>query len=883
MKKLFLLTLALLAAATAGAQIHLEGYRQSDIAPRWTEGRWDARWISVPGEPLNAYGVYVFRKTLNLPSKPERYVVHVSADNRYKLYVNGHLVSLGPARGDIYNWNYETVDLSPWLRQGDNTLAAEVWNFVEWKPIAQISFNQTGLIVQGNGPDEQGANTDGSWKCLRNDAYAPHTTGVYGYFAAGPGERVDASRYPWGWQQPDYDDSAWAAARVGMEGAAKGARDYPGRLLVPTPIPPMEYAEDRFSRVRQSENARIPDAFPRSAASITVPARTKARILLDNDSLTTAYLSLLFSGGRGSQITVAYAEALYMDTAPLSKGNRDEIEGKKFVGYEDIILPDGGSDRLFTSLWWRTWRYVQLTIETKDEPLEIGDVYGTFTAYPFERASTFDAPGHPQLNRMLDIGWRTARLCANETYMDCPYYEQLQYFGDTRIQALITLYNTRDRYMARNAIEQGRQSIVSDGITMSRYPSGIHQFISSFSLYWICMGHDYWRYRGEEEYLKTLLPAYRGVLSWYEGFLKEDFSLAFVPHWFFGDWASNFEAGEPFREKDGNSAFQDLLFVMGLEAAANMEEAFGIPSYGKRYRETASSIKRTIKEKYWDAERGLFSDTRDRRNYSQHVNVLAILNEAVESDEARAVMERTLADTTLTQTTIYFRYYLNQALKKAGLGDRLLDNMQVWEDQMALGLSTWAEQPEPSRSDCHAWGSSPNIEFFRTILAHPHRALARQAEGGFGHDAPPSRRHRGKIPSRQKRFSVGRNHAARGSRGRIDMERGTQAASRRIPAIDRSIKPYAYESDEDRGKSAAFVVSERGSTDRPSIRVRHASYTEARQRSDGFLRRKCLSGRNITARRGPAICRYGKTTCTGTLREPIQGISRYGSVPSCYK
>ena len=111
MKKLFLLTLALLAAATAGAQIHLEGYRQSDIAPRWTEGRWDARWISVPGEPLNAYGVYLFRKTLNLPSKPERYVVHVSADNRYKLYVNGHLVSLGPARGDIYNWNYDKATI----------------------------------------------------------------------------------------------------------------------------------------------------------------------------------------------------------------------------------------------------------------------------------------------------------------------------------------------------------------------------------------------------------------------------------------------------------------------------------------------------------------------------------------------------------------------------------------------------------------------------------------------------------------------------------------------------------------------------------------------------------------------------------------------------
>ena len=117
---------------------------------------------------------------------------------------------------------------------------------------------------------------------------------------------------------------------------------------------------------------------------------------------------------------------------------------------------------------------------------------------------------------MLEIGWRTARLCANETYMDCPYYEQLQYFGDTRIQAMITLYNTHDAYMVKNAIEQGRQSVVADGITMSRYPSSLHQFISSFSLWWICMGHDYWMYRGDEAYMKTLLPAYRGVLSWYE-------------------------------------------------------------------------------------------------------------------------------------------------------------------------------------------------------------------------------------------------------------------------------------------------------------------------------------------------------------------------------
>ena len=703
-------------AAPVAAQIHLEGYRQADIAPQWLDGRWTAQWISVPGEPQNAYGIYHFRKTFELPEQPERFVVHVSADNRYKLYVNGELASVGPARGDVFNWNFETVDLARWLKPGKNTLAAVVWNFAEMKPVAQVSFNQTGLIVQGNTAAEEAVNTNDSWLCSHNDSYKPHQARVYGYYAAGPGEQVDAAAYPWGWETPGFDDSAWNKAQAGMTGGAKGARDYPGRLLVPTPIPPMENRTERFAEVRRSDGVRIPEGFPGRAATVTVPAHTTAEILLDNDSLTTAYLSLLFSGGKGSQITVAYAEALYRDTQTFFKDDRNEVKNKQFLGYEDIVRPDGGNGRLYTTLWWRTWRYVKLTVTTQDEPLELQDIYGTFTAYPFERASSFAAPGHEKLSRMLDIGWRTARLCANETYMDCPYYEQLQYFGDTRIQAMISLYNTRDPYMVRNALEQGRQSIVADGITMSRYPSGLHQFISSFSLYWICTGYDYWRYRGDEEYLKTLLPAFRGVLSWYEGFLREDHSLGYIPHWFFADWASNFDGGEPIREKEGNSAFQDLLFVMGLDAMAEMEQAFGIPMYGERFRKMADAIRGTIRPKYWDENKGLFADTYDRRNYSQHVNVLAVLLGAVSGNEAKAVMERTLSDTTLTQATIYFRYYLNQALQKAGLGDRLLDNLKVWDDQMALGLTTWAEQPEPSRSDFHAWGASTNIEFFRIVL-----------------------------------------------------------------------------------------------------------------------------------------------------------------------
>ena len=670
MKTRVLIFLFMLCSLSLGAQIRLAGYRQADINPELLTGRWKARWISMPGEPANVYGVYHMRKTFELGEVPSRFIVHVTADNRYKLYLNGRFVSLGPARGDIYNWNFETVDLAPYLKRGKNVLAAVVWKYAEQKPVAQISFNQTGFLLQGNTEIEAVVNTDASWLCMKNEAYAPWHKPVLGYYVAGPGELLSASKYPWGWEQSAYDDSKWLPARTGIEGGVKGSRDYPGRLLVPCPIPPMDLQSERFEAVRISEGVKVPDGFLKTETSLTVPANSKVHLLLDNGKLTTGYLSLLFSRGKNAEIAIAYAEALYegkekgttKSYSLPAKGNRNEVEGKRFIGYEDKVIADGGEGRDFTTLWWRTWRYVDLTISTADEPLVLEDVYGTFSAYPFRSEIAFSAPGHDELNKMLDIGWHTARLCANETYMDCPYYEQLQYFGDTRIQAMITLYNTHDAYM------------------------------------------------------KTLLPAYRGVLSWYEQWLKPDHSLGYVPHWFFADWAAGFQSGEPVREKEGNSAFQDLMYILTLESAAGMERAFGIPSMADHYMQIASAIRGTIRTKYWDAARGLFADTYDHRSFSQHVNSLAILAGIVAGEEATEVMERTLNDPSLIQATIYFRYYVHQALKAAGMGDRLLDNMQIWRDQMALGLTTWAEMPEPTRSDCHAWGASPNIEFFRILL-----------------------------------------------------------------------------------------------------------------------------------------------------------------------
>ena len=177
--------------------------QQQLVNPKLLQERWPAQWISCPGIAQRAYGVFHFRKKIKLPAKPSSFIVNITADNRYRFFVNGKPVCMGPARGDLYNWYFETVDLAPYLQQGDNILAALVWNMGEFAPVAQVS-NQTGFLLQGNEEADSIANTNDTWLVLPDSAYQPcalETASLLKtYFVAGPGDHCKADRYPWNWE-----------------------------------------------------------------------------------------------------------------------------------------------------------------------------------------------------------------------------------------------------------------------------------------------------------------------------------------------------------------------------------------------------------------------------------------------------------------------------------------------------------------------------------------------------------------------------------------------------------------------------------------------------------------------------------------------------------
>jgi alpha-L-rhamnosidase len=512
-KKLFLLVaVMILACRIVPGQIAIQ---QEEINPDLLKKFWPSWWIEDPLAAPAEYGVFHFRKSFDLAEKPDRFIIHISADNRYQLFVNGNFITYGPSRGDLLNWRFESLDISAGLREGKNVVAVLVWNAGEHRPFSQMT-RQTGLIVAGNGPEEAVLNSDDSWKVIKNEAYEPITgfdKMLNEFIVVGPGDRVEGKLYPWGWEQPGYDDGFWNQAGMISRGQPRTMGTNADWMLVPRSIALMQMGHENFLSVRRSEGIRFSIEDLQSGRDVEIEADREVSFLLDQGYLTKSYPKLIVSGGKDAEITFTYAEALFDEQG--EKGNRNEIEGKKIQGNYDVFIPDGGDSRIFSPLWFRTYRYLQVDIRTSDEPLLIHQLFGNPTGFPLRENSSFEADD-ARLSTVWDVGLRTARLCAGEIYYDCPYYEQMQYVGDTRIQALISLYVDGTDELMRKAIELYDGSRIPDGLTQSRYPSSSLQIIPPYSLFWIAMVHDYWYYRNDPAFVKSFLPGIRNVLGWFE-------------------------------------------------------------------------------------------------------------------------------------------------------------------------------------------------------------------------------------------------------------------------------------------------------------------------------------------------------------------------------
>lgn len=682
---------------------------------------WNARWLSLSQSDLPDYAVVHARNEFNITSVPGDLTIDLSAVIRYKLYVNGEYLGQGPANNDLEHYSFDTYDIAPFLKEGNNVIGLTVFSLGEMNPVRYHDLGLRFILKSQDDKMGESLNTGtGNWKLWIDKSYEATFRDkdfeVLGYFAMGGGEQIKGEEYPWGWNQIGFAADKWHSPKVLDRGVPYGHTHSYGHAeisLNPREIPMMNEEKESKPIIRKTSGNWEVDNLQKwnSGEKLIFAPNSETIILLDQKYLTKGHTHFTFSGGEGSQVEVAYAETLFYEDN--TQGNRNEIEGKKFIGQTDRYLLDGGENKEYSQLLPRTWRYIQVKVKTGAKELHWDNYIAHKFIYPFQEAGYFKTP-FTLHDEIWDVGWRTALLCADETYMDCPYYEQLQYIGDTRVQALISLYAAGDDRLMKNALRQFAHSITDEGIAQSRYPSNLRQMIPPYSLFWINMMHDYYMHREDSEFIKSYIPQIASILFWFENKLEDDYILGSMPWWSYTDVAG-WEMSSPPGFKEGGSVVMTLQFLYAIQEAIPLFQEFGKDMFADHFSDLSTKIKSNIRENAWDQNRQLFADKTSKETFSQHANIFAILTNTVDKSAQRDLFDRIISEEELAQANIYFRFYLTRAAQQSGNGDYFINNLNTWEDMLAEGLTTFAEHEKETRSDCHAWSASPNFEFIHTV------------------------------------------------------------------------------------------------------------------------------------------------------------------------
>ncbi len=662
---------------------------------------WNARWISFAPDPREDVGVFGFRRRVELAAVPEALVARVSADQRYKLFVNGEPVSWGPQRGDAQHWFYETMDLAPFLQPGVNWVAALVWNFGWMAPMAQHSV-RTAFVL-----DAEGLSTPEAWEVAKLDNwdFAMMHDGVGEFYIdVGPGEIIDFRDAPWGWRTgADLPAAAWrpvhAVCQAEERGTLSGGTPW---MLVPRSIPAMRYDVcEKLPHVRRGFAGDIAvSAPPEGPLAGPLGLKPGQSVVLDWRELRCAFPRLTLEGPAGAELTVTYAEAAW--AADGTKGDRNDVVGKVVHGYQDRFVLDSVQHTIET-LWWRTFRYVRLDAS---EPMTVHAFDAVETGYPLATESSFEADD-PWVRPIWDVSVRTAERCAGETYFDCPYYEQLQYAGDTRLQVLIGYYLGRDRSLQRNAVETLGWSLMSNGLTQSRYPSRQVQVIPPFSLWWVMMLYDQMLYDDPAARPNFVSPqTLERVLGRFRKLQREEGQF-----WPFADWVPEWRGGVPPGGLNALVHQQTLdLATRAKEVLKNVWSTKPLDAPVNRFwRDWPTTAVRTSPHHLAGSSRPGVDDSPSE--HAEALNRLVMGPHVPPEMPGNPWPAEALKEVGAARCTHYFSYYKHLAMRPIDY----MAELAPWKQMIEDGLTTFAENPEPTRSDCHAWSAHPILGFFQIV------------------------------------------------------------------------------------------------------------------------------------------------------------------------
>ncbi|KAF3017766.1 hypothetical protein E8E14_007827 [Neopestalotiopsis sp. 37M] len=692
-----------------------------------------ANWVWVPdwvdSSTVNTAGRIVnFTRDFSLPTAPEKALLYFSADTRYKLFVNGVRVAVGPARGHGTIWYYDTLDISPHLKPGDNQITFVVLRYFAASraamPFVRTSF--PGLTVVGQfkaGESQVSLHSSEGWKAQVDDSILVPTGLIDDVFLHINERTTQTAPNPWVTPKP------YGFKTLNGELA-------PWRLRSRV-IPHPEETPVAVNTIRSCESDNTTndwEAVLSRGQPLMLSSGSKHVLELQADVHSTAFISWSFKAQNPTnvKIKVTYSEGYECDPRVYpffrTKDDRLQKDDHHLIGPFDEISLEIAAGELskYEPFWFRTFRVMRLEITVATSPVEFLSFDAKQANYPIQPKATWKEPGDAHSESIWDVSIRTLRNCMFDGYSDCPFYEQLQYSGDSRSVGLFHYLLSGDDKLMRQAITNFAASITPEGLTQSRFPSHVPQIIAGFSLYWILQVCDHHLFFGDTAYTRSFLPRVDGVFEFFHSHIDQLGLVSGFPEdvWQYVDWVTTWGATEDHPDKGvptsgrktNRHTYFSLLYAYVLKQAAQLVRDVGRPGYALEYESRAEAVVEAVRAHCYD---GAFftdstSDVRDDSAYSEHCQVFAVLSGAALPHDRTRILTESYANPRFSKCSYVMKFYALRAFALAG--DDAYESLWTtvwdpWRRMLANNLTTWEEDDVRQRSDCHAWGSVPIYEY----------------------------------------------------------------------------------------------------------------------------------------------------------------------------
>ena len=619
------------------------------------------------------YNHFIFNKKFTVDDFNEAFA-DITADDYYKLYINGTFVAQGPVTGYHFNYYRNRLDISSYLKEGENDITVSVL-YSGYITRAFVSGDmRMGMVCDITIDGKTVVVSDESWTCKKDTRYVrSHLVGYNTQMI----ENYDCNNIP-------EDVPVCVKAEV----------DY---TFSPEPVPTIP-----VYRLEPVKTEILPDGG----------------IFCDFGKQAAGTVSFDAVGKKGQRVRILCGEQLCNEP--------QKVKYKMLCNclYEQyLILSDEKCS--FDEYDYKCFRYMTLYPE---EGVEVSNLHLKARHWKFDDDYCTIKTNDKILEAVFNLCKHGVKIGTQEVYVDCPQREKGQYAGDLTITSASQLWLTGDIFMFRKAIDAQMQSArICPGL-MAVMPSGFSQEIADYSFQFPILALRHYAATGDKEYLAKCLECSENMLKHFEKFARPDGLLESVTDkWNLVDWPDSLRDGYAFTLKNpplpGIHNVINAFYVGAVKDTEKIKDILGIPHDNKSER-----LKKVFNDIFFNYETGLYRDVPDNDHSAIHSNIYALYYglepEGYSEKIAQHIADR-MADGIICG--VYVSYFMLKALCRHGKYNEVYKIITAtctnsWYNMIREGATAcqeaWSYTQKSNISLCHPWASSPISIIIEDLLGY---------------------------------------------------------------------------------------------------------------------------------------------------------------------